>query len=46
MLRRIGPGDLQWMVAGKGIMHAEVSQERARQLQFTSLTSPLSDAVA
>lgn len=21
----IGPGDLQWMVAGKGIMHAEVS---------------------
>lgn len=22
---RIGPGDLQWMVAGKGIMHAEVS---------------------
>ena len=32
----IGPGDLQWMTAGRGIVHAEMpaSQERAHGLQL------------
>jgi redox-sensitive bicupin YhaK (pirin superfamily) len=25
---RLGPGDVQWMIAGKGIVHAEVRFQR------------------
>ncbi|ORX63245.1 hypothetical protein K493DRAFT_288751 [Basidiobolus meristosporus CBS 931.73] len=30
----IGPGDLQWMTAGRGIVHAEMPQTKCRGLQL------------
>ncbi|ORX89709.1 hypothetical protein K493DRAFT_340449 [Basidiobolus meristosporus CBS 931.73] len=31
---KIGPGDLQWMTAGRGIVHAEMPQTKCRGLQL------------